>query len=440
VQANAIVRQDGSESASTLIAVTEVPRKSCMCWYVNMQNSPERNVHGTSFLVLTPTVPALRRADQLFIDDKALAGLRLYSKYWPGRVRCIFRASTEVPFPFGSWHDPALLPCEVVVLPDGALVPDSLLQDAAVVLGSGDSHLDFALSGQCGKLGVPLVFGIENILETRLQIIALAETPLTQRLKSMLWTIRSELYRRRAFKRADALQANGTPAAKRYSGVNRKILMYFDTRLSTTMIASESDIAAKEARREAGPIRLAFSGRLERLKGADHLPLLAERLVAMGVDFRFDIFGTGSLSSLLERTSQRRELARRLVIHGPVDFETHLVPWMRNHADLFICCHRQSDPSCTYMETLGCAVPIIAYRNLAFEGIMNIADVGWLIEKDNLGALADQIAAVAADRKKIDQKARSGVALATKHSFEATFFNRVEHLRSVAFRDRTSLR
>ena len=85
------------------------------------------------------------------------------------------------------------------------------------------------------------------------------------------------------------------------------------------------------------------------------------------------------------------------------------------------------------METLGCGVPIVGYRNRAFEGIMNLADVGWLVEDNDLDALAGQIAMLNAERETITAKAHAAVSLASQHCFETTFLSRVEHLHAVAF-------
>jgi len=169
------------------------------------------------------------------------------------------------------------------------------------------------------------------------------------------------------------------------------------------------------------------------MKGADHLLPLINRLIARDIDFRFDVFGAGSLSPQFNEAITQHRIATRLNVHGPVDFAGELVPWMRQHADIFVCCHRQSDPSCTYMETLGCGVPIVAYRNRAIEGITNIADIGWLVEKDNIDALADQIERLANHREQIYAKARTAIALASEHTFESTFFDRVAQLRAVSF-------
>ena len=252
----------------------------------------------------------MRDGTALFLDDKAVSGMKLYSRFWPGRVRCIFREGPSGEILYGSWYNSDLLPFEVEIIPGKAPTPDVLLSGAAVVLASGDHYLDLPLADQCKRLGVRLVFGIEYVLRARLWTIALSDLPLFKRLKSMVWSIKTELTRRRAFVRADALQANGTPAAETYAAVNRAIHPYFDTRLSARMVASPRDIAVKSARR-AAEARGGFAsqGRLERMKGADHLVPMMERLVAGGIDFRFDVFGRGSLSGQLRDAALRIDLA-----------------------------------------------------------------------------------------------------------------------------------
>ena len=256
-------------------------------------------------LVITPSVPAARKGDTLFLDDKAVAGLQLYCQYWPGPVRAIFREGAASTITFGSSYDPLLLPFEKFLdYPQGTTRPVSLLRDGAVVLASGDNHLDFPLAAQCRRLNLPLVFIIENTLKTRIEIISLAEQSTIKRLKSTLWVIGNEVSRRRAFNHAAALQANGVPAANSYARTGREVLAFFDTRLSKSMIPSPEFIAAKMTRSASSSLRLTFSGRLEPLKGADLLLPLAERLIALGVNFKMDVFGAGDFaySKKLRRT------------------------------------------------------------------------------------------------------------------------------------------
>ena len=175
-------------------------------------------------LVIIPSVCVARKDGLLFLDDKAISGLDLYREYWPGDVRCIFREGPTSDVLFGHWQHSSSLPFEVTIVPTGSIISDDLLQGAAVVLGSGDNHLDFPLASQCERLRVPLVFVIEYTLETRLQIILLSKAPPIKRFKSLIWSVQAEMRRRRAFASATALQANGIPAASGCARTNSNIL------------------------------------------------------------------------------------------------------------------------------------------------------------------------------------------------------------------------
>jgi glycosyltransferase involved in cell wall biosynthesis len=105
---------------------------------------------------------------------------------------------------------------------------------------------------------------------------------------------------------------------------------------------------------------------------------------------------------------------------------------MKNKVDLFICCHPQSDPSCTYLETLGCGVPIVGYRNQAFEGIIRSADVGSLVKIGDVEGLANEISTLAAQPQIIEEKARNAIAMAQKHNFETEFAARMAQLKAIA--------
>lgn len=388
-------------------------------------------------LVVIPSVAAARQGDRLFLDDKAISGLGLYKEYWSGRVRSIFRESSPDAITFGSWHNQKSLPFEITTVPENGRVPDAMLRDSAMVLASGDNHLDFAVMEQCRRLGVPLVFTIEYTLQTRLEIISLSDAPLLKRTKSMAWTLKSELERRQAFRHAQGLQANGVPAKASYARLNPEILMYFDTRLSKKKIATDEEVATKQARILSGsPLRLAFTGRLERMKGADDLIRIAIELDRRGKDFRLEIYGAGSLEANMRRelnsSTAMRSLREKVKLFPPVDFDRELVPMMRSEIDVFLCCHRQSDPSCTYLETLGCAVPILGYNNDAWQGILDLADVGWRTQMGRPNDMVEKLIDLDTNRLKLATKIHMAREFGAAHSFEIEFEKRVNQLRWLA--------
>lgn len=382
-------------------------------------------------LVIVPSVTATREAGAWTFDEKAIAGLHLYQKFWPGRVRCLFREGSRGELNFARSYDTEQLPFEIHVLPANSSVPDELIADAAVVLASGDNWLDLPIANQGLRLDVPVCFVIEYILETRLQILALSDAPLFAKAKSLLWHLKTERQRRRAFSASSGIQSNGIPAAQAYRGLTSNMMTFFDSRLAEDQMATEDEIMAKQRWIMSGkPLRLAFTGRLEKMKGADEVLGVAFLLNDIGLAFTLDIYGGGSLAPQMRTilAAAGESLRQSVRIHEPINFNRDLVPRLREKIDLFLCCHRQSDPSCTYLETLGCGVPILGYRNRALGGLLSLADVGWITRPEVKADVVKKIITLDQNRFELANKVRNARNFARKHSFEVSFERRVSQL------------
>ena len=119
---------------------------------------------------------------------------------------------------------------------------------------------------------------------------------------------------------------------------------------------------------------------------------------------------------------------------GRLDFEKELLPFIlwQSDVDVFVCCHRQGDPSCTYLETMSCGVPIVGYANEAFAGFVARSGAGWTSPLNRPRALAAKIAQLAAHPEDIREHAFRSLAFAREHTFEETFAARIAHLRLLA--------
>jgi hypothetical protein len=89
------------------------------------------------------------------------------------------------------------------------------------------------------------------------------------------------------------------------------------------------------------PSRLAFTGRLEKMKGANDLIAIAQAWDRGGRDFQLDICGgTGGLESqmraALNDAATAPALRERVRIRPPVDFDRDLVPWLRSQVVLML--------------------------------------------------------------------------------------------------------
>ena len=383
-------------------------------------------------LVVMPSVPATVRDGSFFLDIKMVEGLALYARLWGGPVRCVIRAGDSAQIAFGRDYAAADLPFEVAIIDADATGIGPLTHDAAVVLAAGDNHRDLPVPG---LTDAPVVFIIEYTLKTRLRIIAIEQGRSLAALKNAVWTILTERRRRAAFARSAGLQANGQPGYDAYRRSSPSILRYFDSRLTDDQQIAAEALAAKQAAMRAGkPLRIVFSGRLETMKGADHLVRVAAELRRIGVPFTLDIYGDGVLRPAMQQAIEAEGLGDRVVLHGKVPFDAVLVPLMKERVDLFLCCHRQDDPSCTYLETLSCGVPIVGYANAAFAGVLALGDIGIAVAMDDPAAAARAIAVLADDRTRLAAMADAAAAVGRAHSFERTFAARIDHLKAIAGR------
>ena len=168
------------------------------------------------------------------------------------------------------------------------------------------------------------------------------------------------------------------------------------------------------------------------MKGADHLVPFAAELHSMGVPFTLDIFGDGNLAESMGQEIKKRGLEQVVRMRGNLKFTQELLPELKRNIDLFVACHRQGDPSCTYLETFGCGVPIIGYDNEAFSGLLERAIAGMKTPMDDLPALAQATAELLGDRPRLARMARAARRFAEANTCELSFRGRTDHLLRVA--------
>lgn len=383
-------------------------------------------------ILMVAPAPVIQTGDRVRLDVKFVEGMRAQQALWPNRITCVLRQGAGA-IPFGRDYDPAELPFDLVLLEPGEAIGASHLTGHDLIYAGGD---DFHCLGLVDLLapGQKIVYVIEYTDQTRRQILALDRNRgLVSRLKGRVWLMQQERRRRRAFRAAHGLQSNGYPAHDLYGPMCADCMQYFDGRMTPDLFATEAEMSAREAHRVAGgPLRLVFSGRLETMKGAQDLIPVARRLADLGVDFTLDIFGTGSLEAEVAADIQRLSDPQRVRLHGAVDFETELVPFTRQHADIFLGCHRQSDPSCTYIEAMGCGVAVASYDNRMWQRLNGEAQAGWDTPLGNPVALADRIAAVARDPDTIARCSRNAWTFSRAHDFGTEFQRRMQHLARIA--------
>ena len=384
------------------------------------------------YLTILPSLCSRRdpASDRIILPRKFIDGAAEYCRRWNGPVQVLIEQGDPGDNLDNASIDPEALPFELhLVSYDAHSIRPFLAKSAVALLAAHCRQIP--LAGLCAELNVPAVYTAENSLRTRLQILSFDHLNPLVRARRILWQFQEERRQRRVFRQAAGLQCNGTPTFDAYRPINSNALLYFDTRVTHSMLADEHAVQHRTARlqQKNAPLRLAFSGRLVPIKGVDHLVPIAEDLRSMDIPFTLSICGDGTLATRMRAEVAAKKLEHHVLFRGPLDFEKELLPFIKNDVDLFVCCHRQGDPSCTYLETMSCGVPIVGYANEAFAGLVDRSNAGWTSPMNRPRALAARIAQLAARPEEIREHSLRSLAFAKDHTFEETFAARIAHLR-----------
>jgi colanic acid/amylovoran biosynthesis glycosyltransferase len=385
-------------------------------------------------LVLLPGLKAKKiSAQQIVITKKFLDGVNEYQKYWGGGIEVLLEEDVSVSDNLDNVTvNVNNLPFHIRITNYDSAEFVQLLDPKVVVLASVSDRQN-KISDYCRQVNIPCVYISELSLKTRFQIInSTFKNPLL-RLRKYLWEILQEKKQIKAIRVADGIQCNGTPTYTSYQKINSNPLLFFDSRVTDDMLISNTELNKRtQVCLSKAKLRLLFSGRLVKIKGADHLILTAIQLKKLGVDFILYICGDGELFNMMQEMIEENDLEDYVSMKGVMEFKEELIPLVKNQIDLFVCCHTQGDPACTYLETMSCGVPIVGYANEAFTGLIEASRAGWAIQMSRPDLLAIKIAELDSNRELLVEESEKSLAFAAVHTFEKTFQNRISHLREIA--------
>jgi glycosyltransferase involved in cell wall biosynthesis len=373
-------------------------------------------------VVVLPSVPV---ADGQFqLADKTVTGLGAFVDRWPGRVTAVGpRVEADVAGNLGlRWYAPGDLALEVrhgdPVELIRRLSPDVL-------------HLSLAVRERpLLELGVPVVMFAENPALERLRY-AWGGSRRADHPRMLAGAVRQEAAQRAMVRRAAALACNGWNAWRWYAGLGRRShahepILVFDSRIPNARVM-QAERRVGSAPRNAGPLRLGFSGRLHPAKGAQHAVAASRELERRGVDHRLLMFGAGPLEAEL-----RQAAGESVRFAGEVGFDPVWMDRVPHEVDVMLLPHTQGDPSGTYLESAGLGVPIVGFANAALSGFEREGGFAWASPRRTAVSLADVAERLQSDRAQIHRAAVRGVDFVKRHGFEKAFDARVDQLMRVA--------
>lgn len=372
--------------------------------------------------------------DQVLLTRKFIEATEKFQGFWPGSITVLMEETDletdnldKKIFNFNE------LPFKLELISFKTITADTFRNQTSLVLAMADCQQNH-ISKVCREAGIPCIYISEYTLKTRKQIVA-AENPNNplRIFRQNLWEESQERKQQQAIKLANGLQCNGTPTYEAYRSLNPNTMLFFDTRITEDMLATVEDIEKRTRDRDENtPLRLVFSGRLNRMKGAHYLLDVAQELERLGIEFELFISGAGQLEESMHQRIATSGLGNRVKMMGVPDFKTVFFPFVKANIDLFVCCHPQGDPSCTYIETMSCGVPIVGFANEAFVGIVEQSKSGWLVEMNRPDLLAKKVAELSRNRNEIEAMSFKALEFARKHTFDLTFKARAKHMEQIA--------
>lgn len=370
--------------------------------------------------------PIVIRDGRLTVDRKFHTGMQEYSTHLSTDLLTVHPLVGDA----RDLMDPvelsvAELPYKVLGLtmtagnePDAGSVSklDKALQGSEVVVGWG-----YGVAQRAEQLGKRYIACLEYDLQTQiLATTSFIRNPVRKAFAA-LKIVRS-YYRDMipAMRNAHAVHCNGYPMYRVARDYNPHSLLYLDSRLASSLLISGDALQARLDSLGTRPLRLIFSGRFEKMKGALHAVTAARKCLEAGLDLEMHCYGSGSLREKMQQEADRCH--GRVTIHNPVRFE-ELVRRACTF-DLFVCCHTQSDPSCTYIESMGAGLPIIGYGNRMWSTLAKESGAGIVVPRYAPGAMARAIISARNDLTRLAEMSHRAQSFAAAHCFEHEFRHR----------------
>ena len=277
---------------------------------------------------------------------------------------------------------------------------------------------------------VPYIMVEEYDLQTRLVV---ARTQVSSPLRKAVRSSRVAWHYARHLlpeaRHAHSIHCNGYPIYDALRAANERRLLYLDSRMSADMVIGADALEARLGANPARRLKLLYSGRYEPLKGAADAVKVGIEALRRGLDVEMHCYGSGSQAAEMKQLIAGTPYADRIAVHDAVTYP-ELVALSRDF-DVFVCCHVQGDPSCTYLESFGSGLPIVGYGNRMWRRLCEQSGAGRWSPLGDPAAVADSLQQIVADpalRATLSRKARE---FALAHTFEREFSLRTDALNKV---------
>jgi glycosyltransferase involved in cell wall biosynthesis len=329
----------------------------------------------------------------------------------------------EVPYRIHVLSDLSAGPADTRII-------EGVIARAAVAYIGHSEWLNLVVADMCRAREVPYVAISELTLRTELQIMRVGTPSIARRAHRELRLRRMHRKKLNLVAHAAELHANGYPTYLELAPINPRRLLYFDTRATSSSIITEKRLRERLQSRSERVPRLLFSGRYDPIKGTLDVVKAGIELHRLGVLFQLDLYGTGPLKDEMLALVRRSGTEDKIAIHDPIPYP-ELVEVARK-ADVFLCCHVQGDPSCTYLETFACGVPIVGYANEMWSPLCQDSGSGEVVALGDVSAMVQAVRKLLSDGDRLLEASTKARSHALANTMEHAWDQRIARIAAVA--------
>ncbi len=368
---------------------------------------------GEHLLIYAP-VPVFRHDGRLFVEAQACNGLRLWAENFAPVTAMM--PLEDGPPPTGwqpveaigpARHRIAIEPMPTAYRPLRFLRALRPARARIRALIAQADYLSFAIGGLIGdwgavaaieahRAGRPYAVWTDRV-ESQVVRRAVRSGPLKSRLRAWLCHRPMAALERHVIRRAALGLFHGRDTFDAYAPWCARPELVHDIHIAKSDHMLDDMLRAKIAACDTGPLRLAYVGRADAMKGPMHWVEVLESLHRQGIDFRATWLGDGDEMPAMRTRIAAGGFADRVEMPGFTDDRAAVLDTLRRAHALLFCHLTPESPRCL-IEALISGTPLLGYTSAFAADLVAGHGGGRLVPVGDTRALADAAAHLACDR------------------------------------------
>lgn len=363
-------------------------------------------------LLIYAPVPLFRAEGQIYLEDQARVGLRLWADNF-AKVAAMMPV-IDAPPPAGwSAYTPedisrvTLHPLPAAYTPlSFARHYSATLKDIAALIEGADV-LSFAIGGLFGDWGAVACFAAHrkgrkfavwtDRVESEVTRLTAQTGALKTRLRKRLTAGPMWALEKAVIQRADLGLFHGRETYETYAPFSRNPHVVHDIMLDRSVQIDDPQFARKQAATETGLLEIVYAGRADTMKGPMEWLGVLWQLRDAQVDFRATWLGDGPMLGEMRVEVSKAGLDDCVSLPGFVQDRAVLMDTLRR-AHLFLFCHKTPESPRCLIEALMSGAPIIGYDGAYPRELTEIHGGGRFVPRGDVSALSKVVIALAGAR------------------------------------------